>query len=251
MSLRNPELNLARQRVLEAAAFRICAAAQLLPTINYGTNCDSHTGVLQQANGNILSVNRSAVYVGAGANAVAAGTVNIPGVLLGGNIGQGLFAYLTSRQVVLEREAATVATRNQVFLRVGLAYAELLRAEGIHAVALQGCDEAREVAKLTTAFAATGQGRKSEAARAEADRRFFQRDIQRAEEQVAVASALLAERLNLDPSTRPEPVVGPLEPLDLTDASTPTEALIRAAVANRPDLAARSALVDAAEYKVR
>ena len=65
------------------------AAAQLLPTINYGTNYDSHTGVLQQSNGNILSVNRSAVYVGAGANAVAAGTVNIPGVFLGGNIGQG------------------------------------------------------------------------------------------------------------------------------------------------------------------
>ena len=99
----NPELNLARQRVVEAAAFRQFAAAQILPTLNFGTNYDSHTGALQQSNGNILSVNRSAVYVGAGANAVAAGTVNIPGVFLGGNIGQGIFAYLTTRQVVVQR----------------------------------------------------------------------------------------------------------------------------------------------------
>src|SRR5579871_6636035 len=73
----NPELNLARQLVLEASALRLLAAAQIIPTLNIGANYDGHQGVLQQSNGNILSVNRSAVYVGAGANAIAAGTVNI------------------------------------------------------------------------------------------------------------------------------------------------------------------------------
>ena len=58
---------IARQRVVEAAALRQLAAAQFLPSLNLGTNYDSHTGNLQQSNGNILSVNRSAVYVGAGA----------------------------------------------------------------------------------------------------------------------------------------------------------------------------------------
>ena len=82
----------ARQRVVEAAALRQLAAVQILPSINIGTNYDTHTGNLQQSNGNILSVNRSAVYVGAGTGAVAAGTVSIPGVMLEGNVAIGIFA---------------------------------------------------------------------------------------------------------------------------------------------------------------
>jgi hypothetical protein len=65
-------------------------------------------------------VNRGAVYLGAEADAIAAGTVNVPRVFLGGN-GQGIFAYLTSGQVVVRRESATLAIRNLVFLRVALA----------------------------------------------------------------------------------------------------------------------------------
>ena len=64
--VQNPELNIARTRILEAAALRQLAAAYFLPSINPGMNYDSHTGNLQQSDGNILSVNRSAVYVGAG-----------------------------------------------------------------------------------------------------------------------------------------------------------------------------------------
>ena len=81
-NVQNPEFNVARTRILEAAAMRQLAAAYFLPSINPGLNYDSHTGNLQQSSGNILSVNRSAFYVGAGANAVAAGTVNIPGRVL-------------------------------------------------------------------------------------------------------------------------------------------------------------------------
>ncbi|MGC8640568.1 MAG: hypothetical protein ACP5XB_11900, partial [Isosphaeraceae bacterium] len=82
--VQNPELNLARQRVLESVAMRQLAAAKFLPSINPGMNYDTHTGNLQQSNGNILSVNRSAVYVGAGSMAIAASTLAIPGVFLGG-----------------------------------------------------------------------------------------------------------------------------------------------------------------------
>src|SRR4029077_15060131 len=78
--VQNPDILVAQSRVVESEALRQLAAAQFLPSINLGTNYDSHTGPLQQSNGNILSVNRSALYVGAGANAIAAGSVNIPGV---------------------------------------------------------------------------------------------------------------------------------------------------------------------------
>ena len=85
----NPEILIARQRVLEAVAVRQLAAAQILPSLNLGMNYDAHTGPLQQSSGNILKVNRSALYVGAGANAVAAGTVNIPGLVYNLNVSEG------------------------------------------------------------------------------------------------------------------------------------------------------------------
>jgi len=239
----NPELNLARQRVLEAVAFRQFAAAQILPTLNYGFNYDSHTGVLQQSNGNILSVNRSAVYVGAGANAIAAGTVNIPGVFLGGNIGQGIFAYLTTRQVVVQRDFASVAVRNQVFLQVGLAYSELTRAEGLRAVSLQARDEAREVARITTDYAITGQGREADADRAATELALRENQVLAAEGEILTASAELCRVINLDPSIRLHPTDAYLVPLPIVPDPQPIQELIALALLRRPELGERRAAV--------
>src|SRR5438067_7607850 len=44
----NPEILLARERVVEAVAIRQLAAAQLLPNLNAGTSIDLHHGPLQQ-----------------------------------------------------------------------------------------------------------------------------------------------------------------------------------------------------------
>src|SRR5438045_1191404 len=76
----NPELLLARERVSEATALRQLAAAQLLPNLNVGSNYNLHRGVLQDSGGNLLRVDRDALYVGLGAGAVGAGTVGIPGL---------------------------------------------------------------------------------------------------------------------------------------------------------------------------
>ena len=87
------------------------------------------------------------------ANAVAAGTVNIPGVFLGGNIGRGSSITSQAGSSSRQREFDNIAVRNQVFLQVTLAYSELLRSEGRRAVALQARDEAQAIAKLTADYA--------------------------------------------------------------------------------------------------
>ncbi len=239
----NPEVNLARQRVVEAVAFRQFAAAQILPTINLGTNYDSHTGNLQQSNGNILSVNRSAVYVGAGANAIAAGTVNIPGIFLGGNIAQGLFAFLTTKQVIIQRQFATTAIRNQVFLQVALAYSELIRAEGLRAIEIQARDEAREVARLTGAFAQTGQGRKADADRAATELARRIGEVYAAEGLILTSSAELSRVLNLDPSIRLHPTDAYVVPLPIVPDPQPLCELIALALLRRPELGERRAVI--------
>ena len=64
---------------------------------------------------------------------------------------------------------------------------------------------------------------------------------------MAVTSARLAERLNLDPSSRLQPMTAPLEPIELIDPNLGVEELIRRAIGQRPDLANRRALLAEAD----
>ncbi len=246
----NPDLLLAWQRLTEAEAERQLAAARFLPSLNLGTNYDVHNGNLQQSNGNILSVNRSAIYVGAGAEAIGSGTVNIPGIVLYGNFAKELFSYLASRQVVVQRGAATVAVRNQTFLAVALAYSELLRAEGRLAIARQVEGEGRRIAQLTADYATVGQGRQADADRAATELAGRQADRQRFEGDVIAASARLCRLLNLDPSIRLHPTDAALVPHPIVPSPIPLGELIATALLNRPELADRRAAVAEALYSL-
>jgi outer membrane protein TolC len=246
--VQNPELNVARTRILQAAAERQLAAAYFLPSINPGFDYDSHSGVLQQSNGNILSLNRSTFYVGAGSYVVGSGTVNIPGVYYAGNIGAGAFTFLASKQRVAQREFETVAVRNQVLLQVTMAYSELLRALGRRAVETQARDEARVIAGLTREYAEKGQGRAADANRAATQLARREAYIKAAEAEVLTASAQLCRVLNLDPSIRLQPIDAYLVPQPIVPDPIPVAELVATALLNRPELAAQRAAIRAALY---
>ena len=53
---------------------------------------------LQHSSGRIIQLHRQSLYVGAGANAIAAGTVNIPGVQYNLNISNAIIGYLGARR---------------------------------------------------------------------------------------------------------------------------------------------------------
>src|SRR5207244_722280 len=112
----NPEIGLARERVREAIALRQLAAAQFLPDLNMGGNFDHHLGPLQQSNGQILKVNRDSLYLGLGAGAVSAGTVNIPGIVWSANVSDVWYRHLASRQIVRQRAFESEAVRNDMLL---------------------------------------------------------------------------------------------------------------------------------------
>jgi hypothetical protein len=66
----NPDILIARARVARSQALRLLALSFVLPNLNTGLNYDNHNGPLQQSSGNILKVNRQALNLGLGANAV-------------------------------------------------------------------------------------------------------------------------------------------------------------------------------------
>ena len=104
-----------------------------------------------------------------------------------------------------------------------------------------------EVYQLTKNYAEAGEGREADAHRALSQWKRRRALVQKAEEDLAVTAARLANRLNLDPSVRLEPIGGPLVPLTLVPIDTPQQELLQVALQQRPDIAARTAAIGEAE----
>jgi outer membrane protein TolC len=249
--VQNPKLLLARQRVVESVAERQLAAAELLPSLRAGVSFDAHSGPLQQSFGNILRVARSAVYVGAGSYAIAAGTVNIPGVYWNGNVSQTIFRYLSSRQVVEKHTFESRAVENEVLREVGVGYTNLLRSVGQRAIAYENQQDAVEVVRLTEAFARAGAGREADADRSRSELASFTSRLREAEGEMLIASAELAEVLNLDPSTRLVPLEERYVPLPYVPDPIPLPELLAIALVQRPELQSRQASIQQAMLDLR
>ena len=246
----NPELLLARTRITEVDAARQLAVAQLLPNINLGTNYDAHVGPLQQSNGNILNVNRDAMYLGLGANATAAGTVNIPGLSYNLNVGESWYGYLVTKQRLQTTRNLSDAVRNDVLLRVCLGYLELLRNDGRREIAKKNRNEAAELARVTRVFSDKGQGRKADADRAAVELRKREYEFTQTEADTLTSSARLAQLLNIDPSTRLKPIDGWVVPTPVVQDTIPLPELLRIALMNRPELLARRSEITGAMYEL-
>ncbi len=245
----NPEIGIARVAILAASAQQLAAYGLLLPTLNGGSNYDGHAGNLQRSSGQILNVSRQNAFVGNAGQVVANSAIVLPGVNIFSPLTDAIYQPLATHQLVIGARFNAAATANEVLLDVSTRYLELLGAKATLDSWRRSASEADEIARIVLAYAITGQGRKADADRAETQRRLFQAEIQHAEELVAVASARLSERLNLDASVRLETPPGQIVPLSLVDLNAPTEELIRAAIRQRPDLAARQAEVRSAEFR--
>ncbi len=237
--VQNPELLIAQTRVSEAVAIRQLAAAQFLPTINLGTSFDNHVGVLQQSSGNILSVQRRSLYFGAGANAIAAGTVNIPGVVWNFNASEAIYNTLITKQIVSQRQYDSEAARNEILRQVVHSYLDLLEANGERTVRLNMRESSAEVARVTAAFAKTGQGRFADAERAAT--KLYDRDAEllSADASADQASAMLARLVGLDQSVRYHPIDNFVVPHSIVPNELTLPESLAVALLQRPELKAQ------------
>jgi outer membrane protein TolC len=128
----------------------------------------------------------------------------------------------------------------------------LIAAETRLTLLRRGEHEAREIVRVTTAFAETGQGSRADANRARANADLILSQTRDAEGAIAAASARLARLLNLDTATlQLRTPGGPIERLQLIAEDTDLDALLDRAIRSRPDLFARSAAVEAERIRVK
>lgn len=246
----NPVIAIAQQAVQRALGLQLQARVLLLPNVNVGANYDDHNGPLQASFGGIRKVDRDAVYYGLGANTVAAETIKIPGLLISTALTDVIFAPRAASYDVSNRRFAATATRNDIFLDVSTTYLALMNAETRLAVIRQSEKDFEEVVRLTKAYYQAKFIRKADADRAEADRLALRYEELHEQQEVAVASADLAQLLNLDPSTRLVTGDIPLQVVQFVDPVAPLPKLLELAERNHPAILAAAANVRAGQVRV-
>jgi outer membrane protein TolC len=239
----SPRIAIAGARYREAY-FRLAASRVLwLPSLRAGASYNHHDGRLQNIEGDVLEVSRSALNGGMGLGGVAAGSPTAPGVFASFHAADAIFQPRINEYAASARFAATRAETNDTLLDVAVAYLNLLRAVEQLRIAEDTRDRARQLADLTTAFAESGEGTLADADRARTELALRENEVTRAEEAAIVASARLAELLSLDPGA---PIV-PLEPsvvaIELVSCEAPLQELLATGLSNRPELAEARYLV--------
>lgn len=245
----NPQIAQARQMIGEALAVQQKARVLLLPNLNAGVTYHSHTGNLERSSGTILNLNKKSLYFGAGADAITAGPVEIPGVSILSPLTDAIFQPLAARQKVAAARFDAATANNNILREVAELHFDLLAAEADLQVRRETAAQEAEVARLTRAYADANQGREADAERAATELSLVEIEVRQAEEDVAVAAVRLARRLHLDQAVRLRPIAPAVEQVTLIDPSVPLPELIAAAIRNRPESGSRAAAIMAAEYR--
>lgn len=242
----NPQVAFANQRIAEAQARLDAAEVLWAPSIRVGMSLHRHEGNLQASNGVIADVNRSSVQAGLGARAVGAGTTPTPGISAEFHLSDAIFQPLIAERNLSASNFGSWVAYNDQLLRAAEAYLELQRAHRSQAIAEDTQRAAAELARLTAAFASSGQGAQADADRSATELAIRRNDAARAEESIAVASARLAEVLHLDAPIRVVPRETQLVPIELVSIAPGVQQLVATGLSSRPELSESRELVAAA-----
>jgi outer membrane protein TolC len=247
----NPRVAFAQERV--NASFARLRAAQVLwlPSIQAGVSYYKSEGSIQDVGGNVFDVSRGALNTGLGAGIVGAGVPRAPGVVASFAATDALFQPRIAAGQNAAGQAAFNATMNDTLLETSLAYLALLRAMQQQTIAEETLRNARQLADLTNQFWRAGQGAQADADRAATELVVRQNNVARSGEAVQVASARLAELLNIDATVSIRPMEPAIVPIELISPATPARELVATALSARPELHESRALVSAAVAALR
>ncbi|MCE9524635.1 MAG: TolC family protein [Planctomycetales bacterium] len=247
----NPQVAFARERIAEAEAQLSRARAMWLPSIRGGVNYNKHEGQIQEVAGRIINTSRNSLYSGLGANAVGAGSPAVPGLLAQFHLTDAIHQPRIAASEVAARTFAAQAQANDSTLQTALAYLDLLRAEQDVAIAREAQENTLKLQKLTAAYAKSGQGQQADDDRALAELALRENELERASEGVQVASARLAQLVQLDPTQPLSPQETAVAPLNLVPEGTLAQDLVAQGLSARPEIAENRFLIDEAVHRLR
>ena len=161
-----------------------------------------------------------------------------------------IFEPLVARQALNAQHWNIQTAKNDALLQTADAYFQVHQYRGIYAGSLYVVDRARDVAGRIAAISGD-LAPKFEVDRARNMLADLQQQAVLARQQWRVASARLTRVLRLDPRAVLEPLEHDHAQVTLVDPARELDDLMPVALANRPEVASRRALVEAAEVGVR
>ncbi|MCA9108755.1 MAG: TolC family protein [Planctomycetaceae bacterium] len=247
----HPAVGFAQWRVQEAYARFDRAKVLWLPSIQPGFSFRRHDGNYQASNGSIVDVNLNSFQYGMGAGATGAGTTPRPGIVAQFHLADAIFQPEIAETTAWARGHAANGVVNDQLLEVSVAYLDLLSAEQELRIVEDARDRTSKLAKLTSDFAATGQGLQADADRLQTELILVDNRLSSARERIGVASARLSQALSLDTYQQIVPMDPTVVRIDLVSCDLDSAALISTGLSNRPELKEAQALVAAAceQYK--
>ncbi|HSG71742.1 MAG TPA: hypothetical protein VLA12_15070, partial [Planctomycetaceae bacterium] len=247
----HPVVGFAQWRVQEAYAQLDRAEVLWLPSLQAGFNYRRRDGNYQDVSGNVVDVNLNSFQYGLGAGGVGAGTPSRPGLVAQFHLADAIFQPEIAQKNAWGRGHAADAAENNQLLEAALAYINLLEAEQDRRIVEDTLDLTQDLAKLTSDYAASGQGLQSDADRLVTELKLVGSRMAEANERADVASSRLARALSIDAGQRIVPVDPTVVPIDLVPLGNEKGSLISTGLSNRPELKEAQNLVAAAcdEYK--
>ncbi len=198
----NLNVRIARERICEAMANHDAARAAWLPTLNFGVGFNHHEGQIQATDGTVSQVSRGSLFVGGGSkigdNPLAGGSGGPARLTVNLSIADAIFQPLATRQLVEAEQFRESRVFNDVMLNASLAYYDLVRAQSVAAIAMENQEQAEVLLKLTSEFVEGGKGTVADTNRVQVIVNQRRNDVATAQAQIGLASARLANVLQLD-----------------------------------------------------
>jgi outer membrane protein TolC len=229
----NLDVQLARERLVEAKAIHAQAIAQFFPWISPGVGYRRHDDKIQDVEGNIIDVHKYSYAPGA--------TFGVQW-----DIGDALYRSLASKQMEHAAAHALETERQDVVLAAATGYFELSLAQASVGVARQSVRISSDYEAQLRQAVSAGLAFKGDQIRVRVQLERGQLTLQQALEQQRIASARLAQVLRLDPALELASPENDLVPMTLFETNTALRPLVRQGVRSRQELKQNQALIAAA-----
>jgi len=250
----NLDVARAREFVTQSQVQLRRAQLLMLPNVGLGSTYLKHEGQIAKTEGNIITANKDALFVGGGPS-------------LAVSFADAVFAPLVARQAVGASQAGAQRVHNDALLAVSEAYFAMMRARRKLArvdVALEYLTSdkpsplragSKGLLPVVDAMQKAGvaEALKAEVYRLQVEVLRRQEERTAAQQEFAVAVAELARLLRLDPATPLVPIEDFRAPLEWYSpwSNQPLEEQVRLALTSRPELAENQFLIRAAVERVR
>jgi outer membrane protein TolC len=230
----NLEIQLARQRLVEAEAQRSSALEKFFPWIAPGVTYHRRDGVAQAVPAGVISDAHFQSYS--------------PGLTLAAqlDVGDAWYQSLAARQFVRASDHALDAQRQDVLLQAAQRYFELAKSKALVEVASDALNTSESYRRQIHDAVEAGIVFKGDELRVQTQTKQYEIQVRQALEQQKLAAVELARILHLDPTPELAPRDSGLTPLTLVETNETVERLVARALDSRPELKQSGALTAAA-----